>query len=126
MVDLYGNPFYLDEEGVCWVKDTIRGMSRHEKICQLFAVSADGDEQGRIDWIFRKIPDWRDSIPAQPFLEMKRHRRLWRIFQERAKIPYLYAGNCESGPNGALKGGTLVACGAQVRALKRSELMLMK
>ena len=52
MVDLYGNPFYLDEEGVCWVKDTIRGMSRMRRVCQLFADPLMGDEQGRIDWIF--------------------------------------------------------------------------
>ena len=27
MVDLKGNPFYLDDEGVKWVQDTIAGMT---------------------------------------------------------------------------------------------------
>ena len=31
MVDLRGNPFYLDEEGIQWVEETIEKMSLKEK-----------------------------------------------------------------------------------------------
>ncbi len=93
MVDLRGNPFYLDEAGERWVKETEAAMTPHEKVCQLFA-----------DPLMGKSREEAQDIMAE--------------LQERAKIPYLYAGNCESGPNGALKGGTLVASGAQVRATR--------
>ena len=31
MVDLRANPFFLDDEGVAWVKNTIAGMTLEEK-----------------------------------------------------------------------------------------------
>ena len=92
MVDLRGNPFYLDEAGERWVKETETAMTPHEKLAAIpFRAALYGNEEAQ-------------DIMAE--------------LQERAKIPYLYAGNCESGPNGALKGGTLVASGAQVRATR--------
>ncbi len=117
MVDLCGNPFYLDEEGVSWVKDTIRGMSQHEKICQLFADPLMGMSREELTEFLEKYPI--GGIPFRAALfGNETAQEIMADLQEHAKIPYLYAGNCESGPNGALKGGTLVASGAQVRALR--------
>ena len=36
MVDLKAKPFYLGEEQIQWVEDTVAGMSEDEKIGQLF------------------------------------------------------------------------------------------
>ena len=36
MVDLKAKPFYLDDEAIKWVEETIEGMSIEEKIGQLF------------------------------------------------------------------------------------------
>lgn len=117
MVDLYGNPFYLDEEGVRWVKETIKGMSQHEKICQLFADPLMGMSREELIEFLEEYPI--GGIPFRAALfGNEQAQDIMAELQERSKIPYLYAGNCESGPNGALKGGTLVASGAQVRALR--------
>ena len=35
-VDLRAKPYYLDDEGVQWVEDTIASMTTEEKIGQLF------------------------------------------------------------------------------------------
>lgn len=117
MIDLRANPFYLDDEGVRWVEETAASMTMHEKICQLFADPLMGmDREGLYDFLDRY------PLGAIPFRAAlfgnEEAQNLMADMQERAKIPYLYAGNFESGPNGALLGGTLVASGAQVRATR--------
>ena len=46
MVDLKANPFYLDDEGVRWVRETIAGMTDEEKIGQLFFNMGSSREEG--------------------------------------------------------------------------------
>ena len=36
MANLKGNPYFLDDEAIQWVQDTIQGMTAEEKIGQLF------------------------------------------------------------------------------------------
>ena len=36
MTDLRAKPYFLDDEGVAWVKDTIAAMTAEEKVGQLF------------------------------------------------------------------------------------------
>ena len=117
MVDLRGNPFYLDEAGERWVKETEAAMTPHEKVCQLFADPLMGKSREELIQFLEEYP--LAAIPFRAALYGNEEAQdIMAELQERAKIPYLYAGNCESGPNGALKGGTLVASGAQVRATR--------
>lgn len=117
MVDLKANPFYLDDAGVEWVKQTVEGMTMHEKICQLFADPLMGKSREELVDFLDKYP--LSAIPFRAALFGNEEAQdIMAMLQERSKIPYLYAGNCESGPNGALKHGTLVASGAQVRAAR--------
>lgn len=115
MVDLKGNPFFLDEEGAAWVKETEAQMTMHEKICQLFADPLMGKNREELLSFLQQYPIAGIPFRAALFGNEETQDLLAEL-QERAKIPYLYAGNCESGPNGVLPGGTLVASGAQVRA----------
>ncbi len=117
MIDLRANPFYLDDEGVRWVEETAASMTMHEKICQLFADPLMGmDREGLYDFLDR-YP--LGAIPFRAALFGNEEAQdLMADMQERAKVPYLYAGNFESGSNGALPGGTFVASGAQVRATR--------
>ncbi len=120
MVDIKANPFYLDEEGACWVEDTINSMSMHEKICQLFADPLMGKSREELAAFLRQYPI--AGIPFRAALFGNEEAQdIMAELQESSRIPYLYAGNCESGPNGVLRGGTLVASGAQVRALRDPE-----
>lgn len=38
MVNLSGNPFFLDEKGIEWVKNTLDSLSIEEKVGQLFTL----------------------------------------------------------------------------------------
>lgn len=119
MVDLRANPFYLDEEGVRWVEDTVASMTMHEKICQLFADPLMGLSREELDAFLETYPLGGIPFRAALFGNEEAQDIMARL-QRRARIPYLYAGNFETGPNGALPGGTLVASGAQVRAARDS------
>ena len=45
MIDLKGNPFYLSDEQVKWVRDTLSSLTEEEKIGQLFCpISYSADE----------------------------------------------------------------------------------
>lgn len=37
-MDLRNNPFYLKEEEILWVEETLQNMTQKEKIAQLFCV----------------------------------------------------------------------------------------
>lgn len=117
MVDLRANPFYLDDEGVKWVEETVANMTEHEKICQLFADPLMGKTKEQLIEFLEKYP--LAGVPFRAALYGNETAQdIMAELQERSKIPYLYAGNCESGANGAIPGGTLVASGAQVRATR--------
>jgi beta-N-acetylhexosaminidase len=56
MGDLKAKPFYLNDEDIKWVENTLAGMTEDEKIGQLFCLIAYGNDQeylkrltGRID-----------------------------------------------------------------------------
>lgn len=120
MVDLRSNPFYLDDKGVQWVERTVASMSEHEKICQLFADPLMGKKREELIDFLQNYPI--GGIPFRAALFGNEEAQdIMAELQEQSKIPYLYAGNCESGPNGVLKGGTLVASGAQVRATRDAQ-----
>ena len=100
MVDLRGNPFYLDEAGERWVKETETAMTPHEKVCQLFADPLMGKSREELIQFLEEYP--LAAIPFRAALYGNEEAQdIMAELQERAKIPYLYAGNCESGPNGA-------------------------
>lgn len=117
MVDLRANPFYLDEESVRWVEETVEGMTLHEKICQLFVDPLVGMKEPELLDFLARYPIAGASFRAAQFTN-EEARRIMGHLQEQSRVPLLYAGNCESGPNGALRGGTLVAAGAEVRAAR--------
>ncbi len=120
MVDLRANPFFLDEERVAWVENTVTEMSLHEKICQLFADPLMGKSEEELKGFLASYPIGGIPLRAS-FYGNEKARELMAEIQEQAKIPYLYAGNFESGPNGALPEGTLVASGAEIRATRNPE-----
>ncbi|MFR2851164.1 hypothetical protein [Hungatella sp.] len=68
MVDLRGNPFYLDEAGERWVKETETAMTPHEKVCQLFADPLMGKSREELIQFLEEYP-----LAAIPF-----RARLWQ------------------------------------------------
>ncbi|HEX9115173.1 MAG TPA: glycoside hydrolase family 3 N-terminal domain-containing protein, partial [Anaerolineae bacterium] len=113
MVDLRAKPYYLDEEGVRWVNETIAGMTLEEKIGQLFVnMGASRDEEYLKNVVNRyHIGGVRyNPGPAAAVHEQN------RILQENSKIPLLIAANTEAGGNGACTDGTMVGYEVKVAA----------
>ncbi len=106
MVDLKGNPYYLDEEGVKWVQETLASMSGEEKIGQLFCPIGGNIEE---DFLEKFIEEFKPGamlyrpMPAKDV--QKTHAQIQRI----SKIPLLFGANLESGGNGICADGTYFA-----------------
>lgn len=113
MVDLKAKPFYLDDEKIRWVEDTISKMTIEEKIGQLFIGMNYLHTKEHYDSMINKYHisaiRWQGGTLSEVYDQN-------RYYQENSKIPILIAANCEAGGNGAVKEGTLVAtpaaCGA--------------
>lgn len=113
MVNLKAKPFYLDDEAIVWVKETIAGMTADEKIGQLF-----------IPICYSSDPEFLENVmlghhiggimyrPGPASVRQQDHRFL----QEHSKIPLLIGANLEYGGNGIAEEGTFFATQMQVAA----------
>ena len=109
-VDLKAKPYYLSDEDIKWVTDTINGMTIEEKIGQLFVnMGSSRTEEYLTDMLnnyhigaVRYNPGTAEEVYEQN-----------KILQENSKIPLLIAANTEAGGNGACVDGTEV--GLQVK-----------
>ena len=119
MVDLKAKPFYLNDEQIRWVEDTLASMTDDEKLSQLFV-------------LLKGVPG-ADETQIQALMESARpggmrwqggdKESVWqqnRFFQQYSRIPVFIAGNCDDGGNGVLpKEGTFVATAAEAGAGRR-------
>lgn len=113
MVDMKGNPFFLTDEDCRWVEETIAGMTKEEKIGQLFFnMGASRDE----DYLKMTVDKYHiGGIRYNP-AEAKEVREQNRILQENSKIPLIIACNTENGGNGACSDGTMIGCQTKIGA----------
>ncbi len=113
MVNLQEKPFYLNEEQLKWVEDTIASMTLEEKIGQLFiAINYQHNEefyQRMIERYHIGGIRWQGGTLEQQYEQNK-------YYQEHSKIPVLVAANLEAGGNKSLAGGTLIAPGPAMGA----------
>ena len=109
MVDLKAKPYYLSDEDIQWVENTIASMTDEEKVGQLFVnMVTDFTPEG-----IKKVAD--TYHPGALRYHNKSAAELWDMvneFQKCSKVPLLVASNCEAGGNGGVGGGTGVSCGA--------------
>ncbi|MCC8102212.1 MAG: glycosyl hydrolase [Clostridiales bacterium] len=111
--DLKAMPFYLDDEAIQWVEETIKSMSLEEKIGQLFInLGLRTDES----YIRNLVENYH--IGGARFTETDGEKIFAQnqCYQKYSKIPLLIAVNCETGGNGACRQGTFVATEAQCEA----------
>lgn len=113
MVDLKANPFYLDDEGVRWVRETIAGMTDEEKIGQLFFNMGSSREEGYLKESVQKYHIGGVRYNPGTAAEVYEQNR---ILQENAKIPLIIACNTEGGGNGACIGGTEIGMPVKIGA----------
>lgn len=113
MVDLKAKPFYLSDEDIRWVEETLAGMTVEEKIGQLFIMLDRKKDKTETRMNFDKyhIGGCRyENEPGEVIYEQN------KFYQESSRIPLLIACNCDNGGSGACSNGThvatAVACGA--------------
>ena len=113
MIDLKGKPFYLDDEAVRWVADTLSSMDNEEKIGQLFIhMMIPFGEHVQEDSLEKMTKNWKlGGIMFRPG-EKDIIRRTSEKLQKKSRIPMLIAANLDSGGDGIISEGTRV--GAQM------------
>ena len=103
MVDLKGKPFYLGDEQVKWVNDTLASMTLEEKAGQVFCPMGFASDEESLRHTVCEIGVggmmYRPGLAAEI---QNTHRRI----QSMAKIPLLLAANTEAGGNGLAIEGT--------------------
>lgn len=112
-VDLKAKPYYLSDEDIQWVTDTITGMTIEEKIGQLFVNMGSSRDKEYLTSILdnyhigavRYNPGKAEEVYEQN-----------KILQENSKIPLLIAANTEAGGNGACVDGTEVGLEVKIGA----------
>lgn len=102
-INLKANPFFLDEDGVNWVKDTLTGMTLEEKAGQVFCPMGFNNDPAFLTHLVNEIGIGGIMYrPAPAEDTFKTHQTL----QGMAKIPLLLAANTEAGGNGLVVEGT--------------------
>lgn len=121
MVNLREKPYYLNEEQIQWVEDTIAGMTTEEKIGQLFVNMVANAEERKPENIKKVLDTYH---PGAIRYHNAPKEELWEMadcLQKTTKIPLLIASNCEAGGNGGCQGGTPIANGAAMAAIDSPE-----
>lgn len=118
MVNLKQKPFYLNEEQIKWVEDTLASMTEDEKVGQLFINLTLQREEAAITRLCQTYHiggvRWQGGTLEEVYEQN-------RMFQEKSRIPVLIAANCEAGGNGAVGEGTFVATGAACAASRTTD-----
>lgn len=118
MVDLKAKPYYLSDEQIQWVEDTIQSMTLEEKIGQLFVnMVTDRSPEALKEVVDQYHPGAirYQNAPAEVLYEQNKN------LQDASRIPLLIASNCEAGGNGGVGGGTPMANGAAIAAIDQEE-----
>lgn len=102
-IDYTGNPFFLDESAINWVKETFEDMSLEEKCGQVFCPMGFSSEDEVLRGIVSGIGVGGMMYRSGRAKEIQdTHRKI----QSMAKIPLLLAANTESGGDGLAVEGT--------------------
>lgn len=117
MIQYKEKPFYLNDEQIAWVEETLNSLTLEEKCGQLFCLAAFGNLD-EIIATYDKLP--YGSLMYRPN-EAREVERANRILREKLKVAPLVAANLESGGSGVANGGTLYGPQLQVGASGKHE-----
>ncbi len=103
MIDLTKKPFYLSQEDVKWVEETLESLSFEEKIGQLFFPIGYSSNENYLQYeVLNKNPGglmFRTGKAEEVF-------SAFSYLQSNAKVPMLLAANLEAGGDGIVEEGT--------------------
>ena len=113
MVDLRAKPYYLSNEDIKWVNETIASMTDEEKVGQLFFQLTAGIDEEYLKELMEKYHLGGCRYNNMPGAAVQMQNR---ILQKYAKVPVFIACNTETGGNGACSDGTYIASGIKIGA----------
>lgn len=113
MVDLRAKPYYLDDNDISWVENTIASMSDEEKVGQLFFQLCAGTDEEYLKELMEKYHLGGCRYNGMPSNMVQNQNR---ILQKYAKIPLIIACNTEAGGDGACTDGTKIGSGIKIGA----------
>ncbi|WP_343101571.1 glycoside hydrolase family 3 N-terminal domain-containing protein [Romboutsia sp. MSSM.1001216sp_RTP31141st1_G3_RTP31141_220114] len=117
-IDLKAKPFYLEDEDIKWVEDTLAGLSLDEKIGQVFVDMLWNNNEEEIKERINKygMGGFRYSnMSADKLYEQN------MTIQNTSKIPALIAANIEAGGDGGIGGGTHIGYHVTIGATQDKE-----
>lgn len=103
MIDLKAKPFYLTDDQIQWVQNTLADMNEDRKAEQLFCPMAATVESEFLEQVLRKYEFGGVMLRPNPAVEVQ---RACNYLQKCARIPLLFSANFEDGGNGLLNEGT--------------------
>lgn len=118
LVDLRKKPYYLNDDQIVWVESTLENLTDEEKIGQLFVNlfffggdAFSGNNLSNQELINRYHIGGARYMNGSP----EQVQGLINDLQSYSKVPLLVAANCDSGGDGAVKGGTYISSGAHLK-----------
>lgn len=114
-MNLRGKPFYLSEDDVKWVENTLNHLSVREKAGQLFCLNIVEEDVGPMMDRLKDMDIKPGGFMTRSF-KAKVVQDNFRILQEHSEIPLLLAANLERGADGVCEEGTLFGTQMQVAA----------
>lgn len=112
-MDLKSRPFYLKEQQIQWVKETLRSMTVEEKAGQLFCVNFRQGDEEEISFIYQILSPGGCMFRKMP---AENARQLTEKIGKMSKIPMLIAANLEKGGDGIVEEGTILGSPMEVAA----------
>lgn len=119
MVNLEAKPFYLQEEDIGWVHETLAGMDLHAKIGQLFCLISWSHDRQTLGMMLEKVKPGGMLFRPGTGRDIQ---ELHRYVQGNAEVPLLLAANLEAGGNGIAVDGTSFGRPLQVAATDDPEM----
>lgn len=102
-INLKAKPFYLSDEDIKWVENTLANLTLDERIGQVFVICYGIIQKNEVVERIQKYGmggfRYNNMSPADL------HKQN-RVIQENSKIPALIAANIEAGGDGGVGGGT--------------------
>jgi len=117
-VDLMAKPFYLAEDDIQWVSQTISDMTPEEKVGQLFFQLTMGIDESYLQELMEKYHLGGCRYNNMPGAAVQMQNR---ILQKYAKVPIFIACNTEAGGNGSCSDGTYIGSGIKIGASGKTE-----
>lgn len=115
MENLRQKPFYLSDEDIKWVENTLEGMTLEEKVGQLFCLVAYSDDKEYLKNLLDTVKPCGIMCRAMSLEQVVETNR---FLQENSKLPMLISANLEKGGNGAILEGTSFGSPMEVGATK--------